>query len=250
MLSCLSFISHGKRSAASLDRAAAQHELSRAHGQQVGKSFFDKFAPGPSISRYALRSLLKQPPKLLSLGKDSKRHVRLPSIWRHSPAMMSAVLEKQRAPPAPPNGPPWGGGGGGGDGNDGVWSISTISKAEADRTLTDWVARGRVYKMDAQFGNAALAARHAAEIDKSERLLLEETGRETYFALDKGRPTGVPDIDRESRRAVASVLISPGKGLVINDVAVHPLEVNDLTLRAGDHMRHVLETRARFFSGG
>jgi len=44
MLSCLYFVCHGRRSAASLDRAT-QQEMFRKHDQQLGKSHLGKFVP-------------------------------------------------------------------------------------------------------------------------------------------------------------------------------------------------------------
>jgi len=175
---------------------------------------------------------------------------------KHSQVGMQMVLERQGAPPAPPRGPPSGFGGFGngfGDGNKGV--LQTMTKAEAEYFLTDWMKRAQVYKMDAGFGNVAFADPHDAEITKLERLerfVSANTGRDaedlpvtkwearamsTIVALyelssedtdDEGNPVR----ERERILAIASVEISKERGVVVIDMVVNPAEVKDLSSKA------------------
>jgi len=310
MLSCLSLVCHGKRCAASFNRAAIQQVISRAHDQQVGKNLLGKFAPLPSFvagrrmkkkmnmldtnalgssnSRHALRPMLTQRRKALPLGEQSPLHrmdicdarnalqsllgdppkavpfLRPGANWRHYPVgMNAAVLERQRAPPAPPGGS---GGWGGDDNGDGDSSyLSCMTKDQAEYVLTDWIARANVYKMTGFFGNAVLAERYVAVLKTFERLV-QEVKSDTVdgpgqiiavgggefsiiTALHKGPLKDLEEVPFKERAGkiyvVASVRISHDKGLVINDVAVNPAEVNDPSSRAERDMRFAIETLAK-----
>lgn len=103
MLSCLYFVCHGRRSAASLDRAT-QQEMFRKHDEQSGKRHLGKFVPlralaslsgfvardhkkdnlgtsdtnepGLSKSKHSLRPSFKQPPKAFPFREDL--------TWQHT----------------------------------------------------------------------------------------------------------------------------------------------------------------------
>jgi len=257
LLCCLYFVCHGKRLTASFDRTATQQVISRVQVEQVDESHRGKFLPlrvfsrlpasvasGQYNSKHAFPSSLKRPPKAMPLGKNSIWHrtrlssnrpalqsslgsspkvvplLRRGSAWRHPPAWMNAVLERQRAPPAPPKGPPSDDGDGDGDGDQ--LNLREITQAEAAQISTDWLAKTRIYEMTRIFGNEALAEQHAAQIEVLQRFMYDNPNQ-TFWALEESSP----DPDKAKTLALANVSFNDDGGLAIHGVCLNPVEVND-----------------------
>jgi len=147
------------------------------------------------------------------------------------------AMNLQLAPPPPPTVHNGGGGGGGGDKDE---FLRVVEPDEEELVIQDWISRSRIYKMTE---DAELHERHSNAQQVMESLLscAEDPGCEldgAYF--DEGDEyrsaahkvtLGLYD-ENESVHAIAGAEISEAGELVVNLLALNPVELNRSTSTA------------------